>query len=252
MNRAKYIPLAICLLVVILSGIQGCKKENMCDCIKRTGDVITETRTIEPFTALFIEDKVNVILTENAALTTELKVEAGENLIPLIKTEVVNGILRIKNANKCDFMRKYDVPVNIYVNYNPNIVRITNKGTGLVSNTDTCTASNVDLETISAGDIKLNVDAGTILTHQHSAGDVELYGTANEVIIYNTGNGFTLTDECQVDYAWVYTRTTGKITVHTTGLLISEIEGPGNVYYRGEPTEINSTENGEGRLLPLQ
>jgi hypothetical protein len=252
MKKTKYIALLLSALSVILSVGEGCKKENMCDCLKRTGDVTTETRNIEPFTQIFIEDKVNVILTEDTLLASELKIEAGENLIPLIKTEVVNGVLRIKNANKCDFTRAYDVPVNVYVNYKPDLLRITNKGTGLVSNTDTCTAGNIDLETISAGDIKLQMSAGTVFTHQHSVGDVEVYGTVNEMIIYNTGNGFTITDQCQAGYAWVYTRSTGKITVYTPGLLISEIDGPGNVYYRGQPNQINSIENGEGRLLPLQ
>jgi hypothetical protein len=248
MNKAKYIFVAVVAMVMF----SMCKKENMCDCLKRTGDLTTETRAIDPFTEIFIEDKVNVILTEDTLLASQLTVEAGENLIPLIKTEVVNGILRIRNANTCDFTRVYDVDVNVYVNYKPNLVRITNKGTALVSNTDTCTVPNIDLVTMSAGDIKLQMNAGNVFTHQHSVGDVEVYGTVDEMIIYNTGNGFTITDECQADYAWVYSRSTGKITVYTLGLLFSEIDGPGNVYYRGQPSQINSTLNGTGQLLPLQ
>jgi hypothetical protein len=251
MTKTKHISVVLFVLLVVLSITEGCKKENMCDCFKRTGDVTTETRTIEPFTQIFVEDKVNVILTEDSSLASTIKIEAGKNLIPLIKTEVVNGVLRIRNANKCDFTRRYDIPVNIYVNYAPGLMRITNKGTGLISNTDTCTLQSVDLEAISAGDIKLQMNAGSVYTHQHSVGDVEAYGTANEMIIYNTGNGFTITDQCQAGYCWVYTRTTGKITVFTQGLLISEIEGEGNVYYRGQPSQINSILSGSGQLLPL-
>lgn len=248
MNKAKYIFVAVVVVVMFTM----CKKENMCDCLKGTGDVSTETRTSDPFTEIFIEDKVNVILTEDTTSPYIVKVEAGEKLIALIKTEVVNGVLRIRNANKCDFTRNYEVPVNVYVNHKPNLLRITNKGTGLVSNTDTCTAPTIDLVTISAGDIKLQMNAGSVFTHQHSVGDVEVYGSVNEMIIYNTGNGFTITDECEAAYGWVYTRSTGKITVYTPGLLINEIEGPGNVYYRGQPSAISSTVNGTGQLLPLQ
>lgn len=248
MKNAKYIFVAV-IAVVFFSK---CKKENMCDCVKGTGDIVTETRALDPFTEIFIQDRINIILTEDTTLSQEVVIEAGEKLIGLIKTEVVGGVLRIRNANRCDFMRRYDVPVNVYIRTSNNITRITNKGTALITNTDTCTAPNISLETISTGDIKLTVNAGSIYTQQHGNGDVEVYGAANEVIVFNTGNGFTIADQCATGYCWVYTRTTGKITLFPVGLLISEIEGPGNVYYRGQPTQISSTLNSTGQLLPLQ
>lgn len=251
MSKAKYIFVAVCTLLVVLSGTGGCKKENMCDCFKRTGDVMTETRSIDPFTEIFVQDKVNVILTEDTTLPAEVVVEAGEKLIALIRTEVVNGVLRIRNDNRCDFTRSYDVPVNVYVRCNRNLTLITNKGTGDVTNTDTCTAPHIDLTAISAGNIRLRMNAGSIYTHQHSAGDVEVFGNANEVIVYNTGNGFTLAEDCEAPYCWVYTRSTGKITLFTNNTLISEIEGPGNVYYKGQPAQITSTLHSTGLLLPL-
>jgi hypothetical protein len=247
MNKARYIFVAVAVTLLF----SMCAKENMCDCLKRTGDVATEIRAVDAFTEIFIEDKINVILSEDTSLSAEVTVEAGEHLIPLIKTEVVNGVLRIKNANKCDFTRRYDVPVNIYVRCDRNLRVITNKGTGLVSNSDTCTVPYIDLNTISAGDIRLRMDAGSIYTHQHSAGDVEVFGKAQEVIAYNTGNGFTIADQCETVYCWVFTRTTGKITLYPTGSLVSEIEGPGNVYYRGQPAQISSTLHSTGQLLPL-
>lgn len=249
--KAKSIFVAACILVATLSIVEGCKKENMCDCFKRTGDVTTETRSIEPFTEIFIEDKVNVILTEDTTLAPEVIVEAGDKLIPLIRTEVVNGVLRIHNDNTCDFTRRYDVPVNVYVRCRRNLSIITNKGTGDVTNSDTCTAPYIDLHAVSAGNIRLRMNAGSVYTHQHSAGDVEVFGNAQEVIVYNTGNGFTIADECETPYCWVYTSSTGKITLFPTNLLISEIEGPGNVYYRGQPAQINSLLHSTGLLLPL-
>ncbi len=252
MNKAKYISIVVCVLVVILSVAEGCKKENMCDCVKGTGDIVTETRALDPFTEIFVQDRINIILSEDTTLSQEVVIEAGEKLIGLIKAEVVGGVLRIRNANRCDFMRGYDVPVNIYIRTSNNITRITNKGTALITNTDTCTAPTISLETVSTGDIKLTMNAGSVYTQQHGNGDVEMYGAASEVIVFNTGNGFTIADQCTTAYCWVYTRTTGKITLFPVGLLISEIDGPGNVYYRGQPGQINSTLNNTGQLLQLQ
>ena len=250
MTQAKHIWMAVLALVIILSGAGGCKKENMCDCLKRTGDVTEEVRAIDPFTEIFVEDKVNVILTEDTSAAPGVTIEAGENLIPLIKTEVVNGVLRIRNANKCDFTRSYDVPVNVYVTCKRNLVRITNKGTGDITNTDTCTAPWIDLNTVSAGNIRLQMNAGSVFTHQHSVGDVEITGIAQEVIVFNTGNGFTIADNCPAWYCWVYTKSTGKITLHPVNQLSCEIDGPGNVYYRGNPPNISSLLHSSGQLLP--
>jgi hypothetical protein len=250
MRKAGYIFVAVCILAV-LSVTEGCKKENMCDCLKRTGDVITETRSIDAFTEIFVEDKVNVILTEDSTLPAEVMVEAGDKLIPLIRTEVIDGVLRIRNDNRCDFTRSYDVPVNVYVRCTSALTLITNKGTGDITNTGTCTAPYIDLQAISAGNIRLHMDAGSVYTHQHSVGDVEVTGNAGEVIVYNTGNGFTIADACEAPYCWVYTRSTGKITLFPTSTLISEIEGPGNVYYKGQPAQITSILHSTGLLLPL-
>jgi hypothetical protein len=252
MNKAKYIFVLSCAFVAFIIGAQGCKKENLCDCVKGTGEIISETRITDPFTEIFVEGRINIILSEDTTLSQEVTVEAGEKLIGLIRTEVVGGVLRIRNDNRCDFMRRYDIPVNIYIRVSNNITRITNKGTALITNTDTCTASYISLETISTGDIKMTMNAGSVYTQQHGNGDVEVYGNAHEVIVYNTGNGFTIADQCAAGYCWVSTRTTGKITLYPTGLLISEIGGPGNVYYRGTPSQIISTENSAGKLLPLQ
>jgi len=252
MNKAKSIAVVICVLVVILGGSEGCRKENLCDCVKGTGDVVSEIRVTDPFTEIFVEDRINVILTEDTTLPQLVTVEAGEKLIGLIRTVVEGGVLHISDANRCGFTRRYDVPVNVYIRVSNNITRITNKGTALISNSDTCTVPTVSLETFSTGDIKLNMHAGSIYTQQHGNGDVEVYGDAHEVIVFNTGNGFTLADQCKTGYCWVYTRTTGKITLYPVGLLISEIDGPGNVYYRGQPGQIISTENNTGELLPLQ
>jgi hypothetical protein len=247
MNARYIIPAAIgCVLF-----LATCKKENMCDCFKRTGDVIKETRTSEPFTSIFVQDRINVILTEDTTLPQEIIVEAGENLLPLIRTEVVNGTLRIRNDNKCDFTRRYDVAITVYIRMSNDLASIINKGTALVSNTDTCTSPLLSLETESAGDIKLNVSGGVIYTHQHSAGDVELYGNASTINIFNTGGGFTISDQCVSPYVWCFTKTTGKITCYPLHQLDCEIEGPGHIYYRGVPILINSTLTGTGQLLPL-
>jgi uncharacterized protein (AIM24 family) len=179
--------------------------------------------------------------------------EAGEKLLKLIKTEADGEWLRIRNDNKCNFVRRYDIPVNVYVHYTPDMLfHIKTKGTGTITNSNPCTADSVDLEVESSGDINFLMGSGKVLTHQHGAGDVTIRGNADEIAIFSRGTGFTITDECVTPYTWVSTNTTGKVTVAPSFQLICEILGPGNVYYKGQPTNISNRETSTGKLLPLE
>jgi hypothetical protein len=228
-----------------------CKKESSCDCFKGTGDVIQEERQLAAFDNVYVEDNVNLIFQEDTV--QKIIVEAGKHLIKKITTEMDGSKLVIKNKNKCNFMRRYDIPVNVYIHYVRNqVYTIKSKATGIISNSNPCTNDSIDLQSESSGDIVFEMGGQCkTFTHQHGAGDITLKGSCDQVIIYSIGTGFTITDECPNNYTWVQTNTTGKITVHPNGLLQTIINGTGNIYYTGNPNTIQNTENSTGKLLPL-
>ena len=94
--------LSICITIAI--GY-SCSKENRWDCIKRTGKPAIETRTLPPFTKIYLKDNIDLFIKQG--ITEEVKIEAGSNLISLIKTEVDSGILHISNDNRCNWARSY-------------------------------------------------------------------------------------------------------------------------------------------------
>ncbi|MDQ3046695.1 MAG: DUF2807 domain-containing protein, partial [Bacteroidota bacterium] len=96
-------------LITFLWSFPSCKKENMCDCIKRTGSVIFETRELPPFDKVYVENNLNVFITQDSVF--EVKVEAGKNIVPLIKLEVVDGTLYCRNKNRCSWARSYKNPL---------------------------------------------------------------------------------------------------------------------------------------------
>src|SRR5690242_20273176 len=99
MKTIKYISLCFVLCLLLFS----CKKESLFDCFKSTGDIVTERRNIGTFTETIIYNNVNVIIVQDSL--TYLEINAGENLLPLITTEIRNGKLIIENNNKCNWVR---------------------------------------------------------------------------------------------------------------------------------------------------
>lgn len=251
MKRISYIS-AILLISILVGSNWKCKKENACDCIHGTGSIVQETRQLPTFHSVYVEDNVNLIFQEDTV--QRITVEAGKELIKLVKTEMKDDQLYIHNDNKCNFSRRYDIPINVYIHYVRNqFYTLKSKATSFITNTNPCTNDSIDLNIESSGDINFQVaGSGNIYTHQHGAGDVTLTGSCDQVIIYSVGTGFTTTDACTNTYTWVLSNTTGKITVDPSNLLISDIYGSGDVYYRGYPANINNTQHSTGKLIPLQ
>lgn len=229
------------LLVVVL--FSTCKKENLCDCIKRTGSIITETRAISGFDSVFADDNLNVFITQDPAF--EVKVEAGKNIVPLISTEVVNGKLIITNNNRCNWTRSYDKPLNVYIKM-PVISYITSNGTGNIKSLNTIT-SNFTVRTKNSGNVELTINNTSTTSWMHGAGDVTLHGTTHSHYIDIGGTAFLNCKDLQTDYTLIHTFTTGECNV-STSYLSCQIDYIGDVYCYGTHATVEKTINGTGRL----
>lgn len=244
----KYTFLLLGALYLVLC-FASCKKEHMFDLFKSTGEMTTEVRDLTPFTEIFVgNNKVNVIITQ--ANKYQVEVEAGENLIKSITTEVRDGKLYIENENKCNFVRSYKKEITVHV-YLPSLINIYHDGTGKITGTNTLMADTLDIVTKSAGDVVLDVNCYNLRTHMHSCADITVTGISNDHLCFATGNGFLHGDNLTSIYTWIFANTTGDIHISVSGLLIVDIVSIGDVYYSGNPPTIQKRLIGSGRLIPL-
>lgn len=232
-------------IIVILFFFTACKKENACDCIKRTGKIITEKRSLEDFDKILVENNLNVFITQDSIF--EIIVEAGENIAPLIKTEVRNKTLICKNVNRCNWARSYDKPLNIFIKM-PYIKYITSNGTGNITSLNTITTDIIDLQTKNSGNIILNASSKQILSHMHGSGDVTLTGYTDEHLCDIGGTGFLYCDALKTNYTYLHTFTLGLCYVYATDLLICNIDRKGDVYCYGNPKTVKYSSKSSGKL----
>jgi hypothetical protein len=226
--------------------LASCKKENLFDCFKSTGAIVTERRSIESFTETIIYDNVNVIIVQDSL--TYLEVNAGENLLPLINTEIRGGKLIIENNNKCNWVRDFSVPVNVYMHV-PHLRILDTYGSGKIFSQNTLTVDVIEINNRNTADIQLNIIANEIYSKQHAAfGDNTISGNAGFVFIYNIGNGFCDCSQLAANNATVISNTTGQTYVNACSDLHAEISYSGNVYYKGAPV-ISSVITGTGKLI---
>jgi hypothetical protein len=244
MKTVKYLFILVLLFTGILS-IPSCKKENRCDCIKRTGPIVKETRVLAEFTRVEAEDNLNVFITQDTV--QEVVIEAGENIVPLIETELQGATLFIRNRNRCNWTRSYDKPLNVYLKMKT-IKYITNSGTALVKSLNAITEPSFDLETKNSGDIQLTVNNSVVTSHIFGSGDVILSGNTNQHFCDIGGTAYLYCKDLTTSYTYIHTFTIGPSEVKTTGTIDCSIDGKGDILCFGRPTVVQQSGKGPGKL----
>lgn len=218
----------------------------MCDCIKRTGDETGVTRAMNPFDKILVEDKVDVYLEEDSVYS--VRVEGGKNVITLIKTEVENGTLRIRNDNKCNFMRSYKKKISVYIK-TPRYREITHNGVGNVYCTRPLKSDTLTYHVFNSGDLYLDVDNTYLIGGNNGMGDVIASGKTNYHLVYCHGEGWVNAKNLQTETSDLVLLTSGLTYVNASNSLIVLIERTGDVYYNGDPPVIDLKRNGSGQLI---
>ncbi len=228
----------------------SCRKENRWDLFKGTGARTTETRSLPSFNKIFLKNNINVFISEGS--TQDVRIEAGKKLLPLIKTEVVNGELHLWNENTCNWARSYKKGIiNVYLTV-PSLNFITNFGSGNIFSTDTIHCDTLTVRTHESGDIELNVKSKNILFVQMGGtGDVKLHGTSPLMGIFHLGEGFLYGNDFQSDFTWTTSKASGNEFLTARKSLFANIEWAGDVYYSGKPADVGFKITGIGKLIPL-
>jgi len=241
----RIVALIICLFAATM---YSCNKESRWDCIKRTGKTAIDIRSLPPFTKIRVTDNVNVFITQGSV--QEVKVEAGNNLIPLVKTEVLDDTLRIKNDNHCNWARSYkNGTINVHV-IMPVLRYLTHVGSGLVKSNDTIICDSLGIWAHQTGNVELTVNANIILTNTHTTADITLRGKSGLLGIHHTGEGYLHFEDLQTDYIWSTSKSSGDEYLNAQTELWVTIEWEGNIFYSGNPT-THLFGTGVGKLIKL-
>lgn len=233
--------------LILLSVIFSCKKEN--GCLKTSGSSIVEVRQVtQPFDFIELNNKINLIITQDSLYS--LKVEAGENLMPLIFTEISGNKLNIRSDNKCSFLRDYKKPINVYVSC-PNIKEILYKGYGDISATNLLNFPDFMIQADGGtGTVSLPLNSTEIKIKQHAGpADFRLSGQTDNIFVYTNGMGWIYTENVVAKTGHVSSSGTGDVFVNVTDQLRVEIRHIGNVNYFGNPTVNITEQSGSGKVI---
>jgi hypothetical protein len=240
------------IMILLFINFFSCNDADPLDCFKSTGKIERVERSISDFTSILLKDNVNLILRQ--ADKNKLEVEGGSKLLPKIFTTVNDeGVLEISNENSCNWVRSYDKPLIVYLDF-ITLDTLEYRSIGDVTNIDTIRMDTIVVDVREgAGTIAMNVHAFKVNTNLH-------YGTATIVmsgistLSFDYLVGFGKIDNSSLISSQVYleNKSSNNIYVNSVLTLEATINNIGNVYYKGNPPNILVGGTGSGKLIKLE
>lgn len=233
------------LFISSVISLYSCSKLNKC--FHSSGKIIKETRIISEFRRLRINSLMDVYW--HFDTTNKIVIEAGENLMPFIETEVENNILSITDRNRCNWLRKYK-RIQLHI-YSKSLKYIDLYGNGDFTMIDTLVNDSVMVDNWSdISKVKLLVKSN-VFSYSLNAGtgDTYIYGSANVCYLWVMGYGYVHAKDFKTAYNYITHKSTGNLTVNVFKETKNELFSLGNLYIYGKPYKVESHIYSSGKVI---
>ena len=233
------------VLVVLAAGIlifPSCEK------VVGEGPLVTQTRTVGNFSGVSSEMSGKV----NFTIAPEYKVEitAQQNILDVLNTNVVNGVLHIDFKDNVRVRQHEDLLINITAPY-ADYFRLS--GSGNMNVQGDVAANNLKVTLSGSGDIAVQnaVIADKIDTDISGSGNISIAnGSAANENVDISGSGKVEMAGVDAQNAVTHTSGSGDVRLALSKNLDAHITGSGSVYYHGNPI-ISTHISGSGRVIPF-
>lgn len=208
----------IFFLLFALFVLSGCHKFGQAT---GSGTMKLEKRTVPPFAAVRISGAYDVEIVVQK--DQSLEIEGDENLLPLITTEVRDGLLDVSNSKSLSSKNKLRLRISV-----PNLDAVSSSGASdfVISNVK---SEQFDIDFSGLGTLQVSGETKTLELKLSGAGAVDAKNLhAEKVIVVSSG--------------------AANADVYASGELSADVSGAGNVNYYGDPKSVKEDTSGAGSV----
>ena len=209
----------ISLLTITLFSLPSCR--HLGKGVEGSGVRKTEKRELPAFKSIETTGAFDIDVTCQQAASFEI--EGDDNILPLITTEVRNGVLRIYNSKSYNTAKAAVVRISV-----PDLEKISSTG---AANFNIANVKNAQLAISSTG-----------------AGNIEAAGETKSANITSTGAGKIDAGKLRAERAKVSVTGAAHVDVYATQQLDVTVSGVGQVTYDGNPGVVNKSVSGFGEV----
>jgi len=237
-------------LFLLLASLSSCRKAEDRSCIKGSGPWSSVERAVPGLREVRLYDFIDYRFIQDSA--DKVVIHAGENLLAFVTTDYENGLLTIRNDNRCAWLRRLPVNIQVDIHFKKlDLVYNESAGTstslGILRQNEFAwqnwhTASKVNLE-IEAEHAYFSTNAGNSLIH--------LSGEVNDLNLYLSGACEIEAKSLIAHQAFAHNVGSGDIELSVVGgVLYWNIESHGDIIYHGSPDAVIMYEHtGDGQLI---
>lgn len=209
------------------------------NCTGGSGNVTTITRAIEGFDSISASSGINVYL--DSSLRNTVKIEADDNIANLVKTDVSGNELWV-HMNGC--IRK-SRPINVYVP-SKNIRQIAADSFGKIVGRSKITGDRITIDSSSAGNIEVEIDAKEIELRSSSAGEITINGTSEKLTSDASSSGRINAVDLHAKDVSAKASSAGVIKIYASDHLEADASSAGRIEYIGDPKVIDVSQSSGG------
>jgi len=188
--------------------------------VKGSGKRLTQKRDVASFTSISAEGAFDIEVVCQKDLGIEI--EADDNLLPLISTEVSNNVLWLKPKSNYSAEDAPKIKINV-----PNIEAFSADGAG-----------KIQISGVNNDKLQIALDGAPNLTAS---------GTTKMVGIDTNGAAKIDTHNLRAAHAVVDSKGVSKVDLGVSSQLDVTVSGPSHVTYSGDPV-VNKTVHGPGKV----
>jgi hypothetical protein len=238
------------LLFGLLVIVSGAANAGIWETVKGNGNMKKETRQASGYTGLSLSGSMDVQVAHGSSNT--ITIEADENLLPYIETQVEDGKLTIRTKKGYNLKSKSKMLVSVSMT---KVSSVNVSGSGNITGNGTFANTGETSVNISgSGNINMAFDKMDELdVHVSGSGNVNLKGnSANKIDAHISGSGNIDCSDIKSNEVDAHVSGSGNIRVYANKSIDAKVAGSGNVYYRGDATNISSKASGSGKVLKMK
>ena len=229
--------IALVFLVLLLIN---CSKGQV---VVGSSNIISQEKQLSAYDRIEVLGSYDVIFTDGEV--GKIKIKAPDNILPLIQTEVSDGLLKI-GAEKNRY--KVKEPIIIYVPVDSRLKQVVIKGSADIYTEKSLETKALEVDVYGSGDVRLQVDASSLALKIDGSGDIRVGGKTDNLSININGSGDVEVPNLKAEKAVININGSGDVSAYVTEDVDISIAGSGDVTIKGNPKKIKQKINGSGRV----
>lgn len=215
-------------IILIIAGIALSMMSFDTYRVKGSGNVISETRNVSGFHGIDVGSAFEVVLVKSAE--EKIVIETDDNIMPIIRTKVANGILEIENTENINDPTKLKATI-----YYKNISDIKLSGAASLTSADVLQTNSLEFDCSGAASVELKLEAGKFDGDFSGASELELTGMVEEAKIDLSGASDLKAFELNIKNLNLEASGAASVNVSVSGKMQINASGAASVRYKGDP-----------------